>query len=190
MAPEMDSIPDPRDLAFAARWHASIRSRVASNPTAVLDDSTLAPRLFAQVFAERKLWRAVEPATVPLLYDPSIGDVAVVLIPGIYGELFDQEIWTRGMRAVHDRLGLRTFTIPVDGRCSSGLNAARIVSALHDDTRRRLVRGYTTPRYLLVGYSKGGIDATEALLLDRRLASEQVAALVSIATPHRGTPVA
>jgi hypothetical protein len=189
VAPEHDSIADLRDLDFATRWIGGLRARVAADPARLLEDSTLAPRLFAQVFAERKLWRAVEPATIPLLFQPDLGDITVVYVPGIYGELFDGEIWTRGLRAVHDRLGVRTVTLPTDGRCATSVNAARIVDALRDDTRRRLARGYQRPRYLLLGYSKGGIDATEALLRAPELAREQVAGLVTIATPHAGTPV-
>lgn len=189
-AQEWDSIPDSRDADFAAQWHGGLRERVASDPERLLDDSTLAPRVFAQVYAERKLLRSVEPASVPLLYDPDVSGTTVVYIPGIYDELFDHEIWARGMRSVRDRLGARTVTIPVDGRCGASINARTIVAALRDDTRRRLERGYDLPRYLIIGYSKGGIDATEALALAPDLARSRVSALVSIATPHRGTSVA
>jgi len=187
---EWDSVPDSRDAGFAAEWHGGLRERVASEPERLLDDTTLAPRVFAQVYAERKLWRAVEPASFPLLYDPDVSGTTVVYVPGIYDELFDHEIWARGMRSVRDRLGARTVAIPVDGRCGASINAGAIVAALRDDTRRRLERGYDLPRYLIIGYSKGGIDATEALALAPEVARSQVSALVSIATPHRGTSVA
>ena len=189
-SPEQDSISDSRDLAFAVKWHESLRAAVARDTARLLDDTTTARQLFAEVYAERRLWRAVEPATIPLLYQPDLRDVAVVYIPGLYGELFDQEFWSRGLRAVHDRLGVRTLTLSVDGRCSSAFNAARIIAGLRDDTRRREARGYSTPRYLLLGYSKGGVDATEALLLAPDLVRAQIAALVTISSPLRGTPVA
>lgn len=188
-SPEWDSVPDPRDARFALRWHAGLRDRVAARPDRLLDDTTLAPRLFQQVFAERRLLHAMAPATTPLLYDPDVAATTVVYVPGIYDELFDGEIWSRGLRSVRTRLGARTLTIPVDGRCASGVNAGAIVAALRMDTRRRLERGYPAPRYLIIGYSKGGIDATEALVRAPALAREQVSALVTIATPHRGTPV-
>lgn len=188
--PEWDSIPDPRDLRFAQEWHGGLRDRVALSPERLLDDTTLAPLLFAQVYVERKLWRAVEPATVPLLYDPDVSEMTVVYVPGIYDELFDHEIWSRALRSVRDRLGVRTVAIPVDTRCGSSINAERIVAMLRDDTRRRRERGYGLPKYLIVGYSKGGIDATEALVRAPELARSQVSALVSIATPHHGTSVA
>ncbi len=188
--PETDSVVDSRDRAFAFAWRHGQRARVRAEPTRVLGRSQLAANLFAQVFAERRLWQRVEPAVIPLLYDPDLSNVTVVLVPGIYGELFDGELWQRGLRAVRERLGVRTLSVRVDGRCSSAINATTLLRGLRDDTRRRLERGYAKPRYLLVGYSKGGIDATEALLADSAFAHAQVAALVTVATPHLGTPVA
>lgn len=187
--PEQDSIPDPRDSEFANRWLSGLRGRTADRPSRLIADTVLPAKLFSEVFAERKTIRLVQPHVFPLRFTPTLENVTVVYVPGIYGELFDAEIWSRGMRSIRDRLGARTLSLPIDGRCSSGLNAADIVSALRTDTRRRLDRGYAKPNYLILGYSKGGIDATQALLLAPDIAS-QVSALVTIATPHRGSPVA
>ncbi len=188
--PESDSITDPRDRAFGLDWRNRQRARVVAKPERVLGRSKLASTLFSQVFAERTLWQRVEPATIPLMYNPDLSGITVVLVPGIYGELFDGELWQRGLRSVRERLGARTVSLRVDGRCSSAINARSLLRGLRDDTRRRLERGYPKPRYLLVGYSKGGIDATEALLADSAFARDQVAALVTVATPHLGSPVA
>lgn len=188
--PDTDSVPDPRDLRAAERWFARDRTRMRREPLRVLEQPAVAATLFHEVFAERRLWRDLEPATPPLLYTPDLSDVTVVLVPGIYGELFDGELWQRGLAAVRDRLGVRTLTVTVDGRCSADHNAPRLLGALRTDTQRRLARGYARPRYLLLGYSKGGVDATHALLADSMLATDQIAALVTIATPHLGSPVA
>jgi len=188
--PESDSLSDPRDRAFALDWRRRSQARVAANPERLFGRSRTAANVFSQVFAERTLWRRVEPATIPLVYNPELSRITVVLVPGIYGELFDGELWQRGLRSVRERLGTRTVSLRVDGRCSSAFNARTLLRGLRDDTRRRLERGYPKPRYLLIGYSKGGIDATEALLADSVFAREQVAALVTIATPHLGSPVA
>jgi hypothetical protein len=188
--PESDSIADPRNRQFALNWRRGAQRALRDHPDRLLGRSVLGAGLFEQVFAERKLWQQVEPSTIPLLYDPSLSDITVVLVPGIYGELFDGELWQRGLHSVRDKLGVRTLSVRADGRCSSAINAGTLRTALRDDTRRRLERGYTKPRYLLIGYSKGGIDATEALLADSVLAHEQVAALVTVATPHLGSPVA
>ena len=189
-APETDAIADSRDLTFARHWHTTLRDRVRRTPAALLADSTVAPRLFREVFGERELMRRVEGARVPTLYDRDLPDLAIVYVPGIFGELFDDEIWRRGLRSVRERLGLRIITANTDGRCSAADNATQLLRQLRDDTRRRVARGYAVPRYVIVGYSKGGVDATEALVRDTALAMQQVAALVTIATPHGGSPVA
>ena len=79
-------------------------------------------------------------------------------------------LWRRGIRAVRERLGVRAMSVRVDGRCSAAYNAV----ALRDDTRRGRERGYEQPRYLLLGYSKGGIDATQALLADSAWAKRRL----------------
>ncbi len=190
VAPESDSIADPRDRQFARAWHGSLRDSVREHPARILDDSTIAPRLFTELLAERELTRRVDGATVPLLYDAPLRDVTVVYVPGIFDELFDREIWQRAVRSVRERLGVRIVNAGTDGRCSARDNATMLLSTLKRDTERRLSRGYPKPRYLIIGYSKGGVDASEALLRDRALAEQQVIALVTIATPHSGSPVA
>ncbi|AMW05999.1 hypothetical protein [Gemmatimonas phototrophica] len=189
-APETESIPDTRDRVFALHWHRDQRDKVRAGPGMLLNDSTVAPRLFTQILAERELTRRVEGASVPLLYDAPVGDITVVYAPGIFGELFDDEIWQRALRSIRERLGVRVLPAGTDGRCRASDNAGRLLQQLRDDTRRRTGRGYARPRYVIVGYSKGGVDASEALLRDTVLAREQVAALVTIASPHLGTPVA
>ena len=189
-SPERDSMADPRDRVFARRWHHGLRDSVRRAPARLLDDSTLAPKLFAEVLAERELLRRVEGATVPTLFDAPVGDVTVVYVPGIFGELFDDEIWRRGLRSVRERLGVRVLSARTDGRCGAADNATRLADQLRDDTQQRLARGHPVPRYVLIGYSKGGVDASEALVRTPAFAAAQVLALVTIATPHGGSPVA
>ncbi|MBY0492494.1 MAG: DUF3047 domain-containing protein, partial [Gemmatimonadaceae bacterium] len=194
-APERDSIDDPRDRAFAQRWFSGTRDQVRQAPARLFGDSITVAQLFAQVFTERTLLRRVESPAVPRLYDTPLGDgsardLTVLYVPGIFGELFDDEIWQRGLRALHDDLGLRIVQAGTDGRCSASDNAARILETMRRDTQLRLARGYATPRYLIIGYSKGGVDAAEALVRDPILAGSAVTGLVTIASPHGGTPVA
>lgn len=187
--PETDSIDDPRDLSFATRWITAERERIHSDPSQLLWNNGVAARLLKEVFAERQVLRQAGRGEMSLFYTPRLADVSVVLLPGIYTELFDDEIWQRGLRSIRDYLGLRALTAPLDGRCSVEFNAAALRAFLHDDTQRRLSRGYSRPRYLLLGYSKGGLDATHMLLTDSIFAHEQVAALVTIASPHGGSVV-
>lgn len=187
--PDSDSIADTRDLAFATRWITRDRNDVRLRPERLQWGTPLAQKLLHEVFTERLLLHNSAPGAAPLLYTADPGDITVVLLPGIYTELFDDEIWQRGLRSVRDNLGVRTIALSLDGRCSSEINAVQLLSDLKADTRRRLERGYKQPRYLLLGYSKGGVDATHALITDSTFAHEQVAALVTIATPHGGSPV-
>jgi hypothetical protein len=189
-APETDSVADPRNIPFARSWHDGWRERVRATPSTLLTDSTVARQLFREVLAERELMRQVEGATVPTLYEAPMAEVALVYVPGIFGELFDDEIWRRGLRSVRERLGVRVIPARTDGRCSARDNASILLQQLRDDTQRRVSRGYATPRYVIVGYSKGGVDAAQALLEDAAFTERQVAALVTIASPHGGTPVA
>jgi hypothetical protein len=193
-APEQDSISDPRDRAFAQRWHGGQRERLRNAPEALFGDSTTAAQLFAQVLAERTLLRRVETPNVPRLYESAIGDpasdITILYVPGIFGELFDDEIWQRGLHALHEALGLRVVHATTDGRCSASDNAAQILATMRRDTQQRLARGYLAPRYLIIGYSKGGVDASEALARDPVFAASAVIGLVTVAAPHGGSPVA
>lgn len=189
-APETDSIPDTRDRAFASRWHRGLRDSVRAAPARLWGDSALVSHLFREVMTERELMRRSEGATVPTVYDSLASDITLVYVPGIFGELFDGEIWRRGLRSIREQLGVRVVTAPTDGRCSASDNASRLLRALREDTERRVARGYGTPRYVIVGYSKGGVDAAEALVREPRFTRAQVAALVTIASPHGGSPVA
>jgi hypothetical protein len=188
--PETDAVADPRDRAFAARWHRGLRDSVRAAPAPLFSDSSLARTLFREVLAERELMRRTEGTTVPAVYDAPLPEVTVVYAPGIFGELFDDEIWRRALRSVREQLGVRVLSVSTDGRCSAPSNARLLLQALRDDIERRRLRGHTTPRYVIVGYSKGGVDAAEALVGDADFARRHVAALVTIASPHGGSPVA
>ena len=187
--PEGNTVPETRNLEFADTWVNSKKAVVTKDPGVLLKDKTLAQTLFSAVFEERKLSHGISPATTPLIYNPMPKDVTVVFVPGIYNELFDTEIFSRGLSAIQGQLGLRVLYTDVDGRCSTSHNALDIVARLKQDTDDRLARGYEKPRYLILGYSKGGVDATEALLLDEEFTRSQILGLVSIAAPHQGTSV-
>lgn len=187
--PEFDTVPDPRDLNFASQWITQIKPAIQKDPGTMLDQSDTYKRLFNQIFTERKLREELYPASFPLLYNPVPKDVTVVYVPGIYNELFDTEIFAKGLRGLGLDLGLRVLYVDVDGRCSSEHNSKMIYDQLQEDTRKRVARGYSTPKYLILGYSKGGVDSTEALLLDPKFTRSQILGLVSIASPNHGTSI-
>jgi hypothetical protein len=187
--PEFETETDPRDLNFAHSWFEKKRREVFQDPLLLSQDSKLASQLFSEIFTERKLLSSLSPATFPLLYNPASQEITVVFIPGIYNELFDTEIFSRGLRALREQLGLRVIYAPVDGRCSSRFNSRVLYQFLKEDTVQRMNRGHVKPHYVLLGYSKGGVDATEALLVDRSFTRSQILALVSIASPHYGSSI-
>jgi hypothetical protein len=187
--PEFDQTPDPRNLDYAKKWHASERQNLRKNPIDVIFTEDTGAKLFSEIFTERQLFKTLYPATFPLLYNPPSQDITIVYVPGIYNELFDTEIFSRGLRALQENLGLRVLYAEVDGRCSSAINSQKILSRLKEDTKARRDRGYATPRYLILGYSKGGVDSLEMLLLDPNFTRTQIAGLATIASPLHGTTI-
>jgi hypothetical protein len=136
---------------------------------------------------DRWLWRlpdepaAAADAVVPALQPQQ---VEVVLVTGAFSECVGER--SRPLAAGADRLqaaGARVRTITVSGRSGVAHNAAQIAAALSDAP---VEAGRTV---ILVGYSKGGLDILRFLVDFPDLAAD-VDAMVSIATPVFGTPLA
>ncbi len=187
--PESRFVGDPRDLIFATNWATSLRHEIHSHPGQLLKDKPLGSTLFREIFKERSMFHKLWPAPTPLFYNPVTQSTTVVFIPGTYNELFDQEIFARGLRSLRETLGARAIYADVDGRCSTEINAKALLTFLKQDSQQRIARGYALPRYLIVGYSKGAVDATELLLLEKAFTRSQILGLVSIASPHLGTSI-
>lgn len=187
--PEFSKIPDSRNLGFADSAIKALGQTQASERKAWL--LAHSKELMAEIYKERQLVQKLSPAPVAPFYDhPMIpSDLALVFVPGIYNELFDKEIFARGLRALEQNFNVRTLYVDVDGRCGSDINSKQILEALKEDQRSRLERGYPSPRYIIFGYSKGGVDATEMLLLDTNFSKEHVQALLGIASPQMGAPI-
>lgn len=185
--PESNRMADSRDLDFA---HQFLETQKQHSQGIPYTDS-MGSKLFEQIFQERQLVHKLAPAPVPVFYDElnPPEDLAFVFVPGIYNELFDQEIFARGLRALQENMNVRVIYADVDGRCGSGTNAKKILERLKLDTKQRLSRGYALPRYILAGYSKGGVDLAQMLLLDTSFSKQQVQALFTIASPNQGTPI-
>lgn len=136
---------------------------------------------------DARLWRlADEPgpsatnATLPDI-DPRLH---MVLITGAFGDCFGAASlpWPEVPPAIKAS-GARVETIVVEGLSGSARNAGLIaqrIAAMPLETADRLV---------LIGYSKGAVDALEFLVAHPEL-STRVAALVSLAGPVWGTPLA
>ena len=190
--PEGDAVPDVRDHSRAADWFYKGKIAMVNDPDLAFSNKARTQTLFQDIFEERKLIHDLSPVTFPRIYDPNLSKMAnltVVFVPGIYNELFDHEIFSKGLRSLQENLGVRVLYVDVDGRCDSGTNAQMILSQLKADTQLRHDRGYVTPRYMILGYSKGAVDVTEALLLDENFTRNQILGLMSIASPLQGTQI-
>ncbi|MBC7692088.1 MAG: DUF3047 domain-containing protein [Methylotenera sp.] len=187
--PEMPNVPETRDLKFAETWLTSLKAKTNETPGQLLQEPAIARKLFRSVFDERILFHDISPASLPLIYNSVPKDLTVVFVPGVYNELFDKEIFAKGLRSLRDELGLRVIYADVDGRCSSEINSQQILDLMKKDASNRMQRGYSKPKYLILGYSKGGVDSTQALLLDESFTRSSIAGLVSIASPHSGTSI-
>jgi hypothetical protein len=109
----------------------------------------------------------------------------IIVVQGIFGECIAPWIEAYGdARPQLEALGSRTALARVSGTASSAENARQVrdfVLALNDLGPNEQV--------ILVGYSKGAVDALEALVRFAELVP-RVAALVSVAGPIGGTPIA
>ncbi|TAN72601.1 MAG: hypothetical protein EPN14_10400 [Gallionella sp.] len=115
-------------------------------------------------------------------YDAS--KFVLLWLPGIFSECvaglgkpFDDVIG-----GVSDRLRYPSYYVPLPGRASSRYNAEIIAKAIDAHVP-------ADKRAILIGYSKGGVDALEMLGADFT-ANSKVAALITVASPLHGTPLA
>ncbi len=136
---------------------------------------------------DRLLWQLADerppsgaPASVPTL--PA--DLRVFVVSGAFGDCrkldtvpFSDEI------ARLSAEGVRIQAVMVSGRSSASHNSRQIAEAIES------AGVAASERIVLVGYSKGAVDALQ-LLVDYPDIARQVAVVVSVAGPILGTPLA
>ena len=125
---------------------------------------------------------------------------SVLLVPGLFGDCVDDQSvpFGDGVRCPRQRqhdeaygayadLGLHGIRmLPLPGRAASGPNGQRLAAAIRAEAARP---GVT--RLVIVGYSKGAVDAQAALVeLHSAGSLPPRLALVSVAGPVLGTPLA
>ncbi len=108
----------------------------------------------------------------------------VAVVPGMGAECFAHIVRTFSDALEHlEALGYATAAVPVGGRTSPAQNARQIRDFIKE----------TAPAFgkdlILIGHSKGVVDALEALVRFPEIRS-RVAAVVSIAGPIGGSPLA
>ena len=136
---------------------------------------------------DRWLWRLPdepEAADVEPAVAPAPESLAIFLVTGAFSECVGEE--ARPLSAGAERLrtaGAHVETIIVSGRSGSDHNAQQIADVLE---RAQLHGDQTT---ILIGFSKGALDILH-FLVNFPLASSQVDAVVSIASPVFGSRLA
>lgn len=188
---EQKQIPDTRDARFARYWnsqsYALVDSAKALNQKK--DDVSVAARLFKEVWKENALEDKAYPLPLNKVYNEKLSETTIVYVPGIYNSIFDKEIFSIGLNAISDELGLRVLTAPVFSTCAAEVNGAYLMKFLTADSLRRMKQGHAAPKYVILGYSKGAVDALHALTQMPEWASKNIRALVSIGSPLQGSSI-
>ncbi|WP_413567981.1 alkaline phosphatase family protein [Bdellovibrio sp. HCB117] len=189
---EKPYIPETRDLQFARTWTSNksdlVKSYKALNAASNKQVAQV-QSLLKEAIKEAELEERVYPTALSKVYNEKLDDVTLVYVPGIYNSIFDREIFSLGLNAVSDEMGVRVITPPVEATCSSDYNAEIILKYLREDFKARQARGHKAPRYLIVGYSKGAVDTLHAFTKAGSFVSTYVKGFVAVAAPLHGSSI-
>lgn len=201
---EKTHIKDTRDLQFADYWinnqkNLSTEKRVFSQSKENEDpeDDSLKTsihlnpyaRLFKETLKEADLEDRIYPTAMTKIYNSKLNNTTIVYIPGIYNSIFDTEIFSLGLNALKEELGLRVIQPPVESICSSDYNADIILNFLKKDMNDQILHGNDQMKYVILGYSKGAVDALYSIIKNKELISQRVQAFVAIAAPLQGSSI-
>lgn len=190
---EKPFLSENRDINFASDWLNRKANLKQNNKdlNRVSKATVLSPAqaLLRETIKEADLEERIYPTPLTKVYNSKLSDVTLVYVPGIYNSIFDKEIFSLGLNAVADDLGLRVITPPVESTCASDINADIIMNYIRNDYRARLQRGHQAPKYIFLGYSKGAVDTLHAFTKNPSFVSTYVQAFVSIAAPLHGSSI-
>ncbi len=191
---EKPFLQETRDLRFARHWvenkpayiksYTSLTGKLKSYP-----QLTTAQMLFKEALKESDIEDRIYPTILTKIYNQKIDELTIVYVPGIYNSIFDREIFSLGLNALTDDLGLRVIQPPVESSCDSQINGDIILNFLSNDLKSRRQRGHKDPRYLFISYSKGAIDTLYAFTKNPRFVSTYVKGLVTVAAPLHGSSI-
>jgi hypothetical protein len=156
-----------------------------AGPTAAGTAAGTATAMTGEPACDRWLWRLADepPASALPAPLPVPRPLRAFVITGAFSDCFDEHAlaFRAEVRALASR-GHRIELLPVGGRSGVEHNAAQIAEHLER---------HTTPgeHIVLIGYSKGAIDALE-YVATRTPDAVPVAAVVSVAGPMLGSPAA
>jgi hypothetical protein len=192
---EKPYIKDTRDLRFAQDWLNSrdgdIRKYKNLNAKAITQERlTRAQTVLKEAIKEAELEDRIFPTPLDKIYNSkNLDGLTIVYVPGIYNSIFDKEIFSLGLNTLSDEMGLRVIEPPVEATCSGDYNGDIIAQFLRSDFQTRVARGHKTPRYLILGYSKGAVDTLSFLVKNQQFASTYVKGFVAIAAPLHGSSI-
>lgn len=188
---EKPFLKEVRDLRFAKEW---ISGKGKTNQsykklTSKYENSNLVQSLLKETIKEADLEDRIYPTPLSKIYNTKLDGLTLVYVPGIYNSIFDKEIFSLGLNALSDELGLRVIQPPVESTCAADVNADIILKYLREDIQSRIQRGHAPPSYLILGYSKGAVDVLNAFVKSPSLISNFVKGFVSIAAPLHGSSI-
>lgn len=188
---EKPFLPDPRGMAFAREWTSLKDKYVQSHKSlnSKFMGTAMVQQLLQETIKEADLEDRIYPTPLTKIYNQKLEDLTIVYVPGIYNSIFDKEIFSLGLNALSDEFGLRVIQPPVESTCASDLNADIILNYLREDFKTRTQRGHATPKYLILGYSKGAVDALHAFTKNPSFISSYVKGFVAIAAPLHGSSI-
>jgi hypothetical protein len=201
---EKPKIPDTRDLSFADYWLKNADAlKITANrlmPEGFVVPSwipwkksdikpTIPQRLFQEIFKEKVLEDRIFPEPMETIYKSSPQKATIVYVPGTYNGIFDREIFSLGLLSLQEDMGLRVLKVPILSACNSEHNGEMLLNFLKEDQEKFIARKQTPPKYIILGYSKGGVDSLYAFVKDTQFVKNNVLGLAALATPLRGSEV-
>ncbi|QDK38698.1 alkaline phosphatase family protein [Bdellovibrio sp. NC01] len=189
---EKPFLPETRDLNFARQWVT--QKEVSAQSFKAL---TQAPKgqlsqvqnLLKEAIKEADLEGRIYPTPLTKIYNQKLEDVTIVYVPGIYNSIFDKEIFSLGLAALSDEMGLRVIQPPVEATCSSDINGDVILDYIRKDFKDRQARGHAAPRYVFLSYSKGAVDTLYAFTKSPSFVSTYVKGMIAVAAPLHGSSI-
>ena len=156
--------------------------RIQQNCQSILKgaDVKIAPSLLPATF--ELLFEYLERETSVCAENYQRDDLCLVLIPGVFNEIFSTTAFERGAKYLSKRYALSYICPSISGRRSSSTNSKALFQSL---------KAYTeinpTKKLWLLGFSKGGIDALHMMANNQEWSDQYIAGLSTIASPIQGT---
>ncbi|WP_413288591.1 hypothetical protein [Bdellovibrio sp. HCB337] len=190
---EKPYIQDTRDLRFAQDWLGARDTAIdkyKTLDTSAVPEKNRVQKLLKEAIKEAELEDRIFPTTLDKVYNRNnLDDLTIVYVPGIYNSIFDREIFSLGLNALADERGLRVIQPPVESTCAADFNGDIISDFLKNDMKTRVARGMKSPRYLILGYSKGAVDTLQFFAKNPQFVSTYVKGFVAIAAPLHGSSI-